>query len=259
MVAKSSPPIATTPAQPSNAAVPPTQSTPTAPLSETPKSPSPPKGLFEDPVYYSKPGQDDPRDATYWANLAKLRFSAEQSYAGNLHEQQMADTGYNDALQAAIRNRAVEQRSLGENAIRGNLGNSGWLDRNEAEQTTTYTQERSQGLLSKTQEDAAREATRKGIREGYSLDAAAELGEAAARLAARKEREAAEAEGREGAVDEGGEGGTRSKAWSGQAPKGKGAGTIRPRKPPPKRMNVASAKPAAPAKKQALQNRRKAR
>lgn len=233
---------ATTPAQPSNAAVPQTQSTPTAPLSEAPKAPSAPKGLFDLPAYSPQAGQEDPRDASYWANVSKLKFSAEQDYASNLQEQQMADTGYNDALQTAIRNRATGQRTLGENAIRGNLSNSGWLDRNEAEDTTAYTQERSFAQLTKTQEDSAREATRKAIQQGYSLDAAAELGEAAARYAARKQEEAERAEALAEASDEsGGGGGGGSSGYTGTG------GYIKP------------FKPKKSPQKQAIANRRRAR
>jgi hypothetical protein len=193
VVAKGSASPATTQAQPSNAAVPQTQSQPTDPLQSATTAPAPsvPKELFSLPSYS---GPDDPRDAQYWANVSKLKFGAEQKYSEGLREQQMADTGYNDALQIAIRNRAVQQRGLGENAIRGNLGNSGWLDRSEAEDTTAYTQERSHATLAKTEEDAARSAARNAIREGYSLEAASELAEAAGRLAQRRQEEAERAE-----------------------------------------------------------------
>lgn len=217
-------PSATTPAQSSNA-VPSTQSEPTAPLSNAPSAPpaATPKGLFDLPAY--TPSGEDPRDASYWANVSKLKFSAEQDYAKTQLEQQRADTSYNDALQTAIRNRAGQQRTLGENAIRGNLSASGWLDRNEAEDTTAYTQERSSAQLGKTEEDAAREATRKAIQQGFSLDAAAELGEAAARLAQRRQEEAENSEG----IGSGGEEETpaASRAWTGDAPTGKAAGPFR--------------------------------
>lgn len=246
VVAKaSSPPVATTQAQPSNAAaIPQTQSQPMDALQSATAAPAPkaPPGLFDLPSYS---GPDDPRDAQYWANVAKLKFGAETKYSEGLREQQMADTGYNDALQTAIRNRAVQQRSLGENAIRGNLGNSGWLDRSEAEDTTTYTQERGHAQLQKTEEDAARAAARDAIRQGYSLEAAAELGEAAARLAQRRQEEAENAEGySEGGGDGGGGGG----GWSGSAPTGKAAGSFWGAKGPggynPKKIAVSKAKKA---------------
>lgn len=225
VVAKPSLALATTQAQPSGAAVPATQSTPTAPLSEAPKAvsaPSPPSGLFDLPAYSGN--GEDPRDAAYWSHVSKLKFSAEQDYAKTQLEQQRSDTDYNDALQTAIRNRATEQRTLGENAIRGNLSASGWLDRNEAEDTLGYTQERAHAQLNKTEEDAAREATRKAILQGYTLDAAAELGEAAARLAQRKREEAERAEALAALRESGGEEDGSAAAWSGEAPTGEAGG-----------------------------------
>lgn len=184
---------ATTPAQPSNAPAAP--SAPSAPsTTAAPSAPAAPKGLFDLPTYAPQAGQADPRDATYWANLSKLKFAAEQDYSKGLFEQQGADTSYNDALQTAIRNRGLQQRGLGEDAIRGNLGASGWLNRNEALQTTQYTQERATASLTKSQEDQARAAARSAILQGYSVDAAAELGEAAARYAQRAAEAAANAE-----------------------------------------------------------------
>jgi hypothetical protein len=247
---------ATTQAQPSNAATLQTESTPTAPLSEASKAPAAPpapKGLFDLPAYS---GGEDPRDATYWANVSKLKFSAEQDYSKGLLEQQMADTGYNDALQTAIRNRATQQRGLGENAIRGNLSASGWLDRNEAEDTTAYTQDRAYAQLTKSQEDAGREAARKAILQGYSLDAAAELAEAASRYAQRKQEEAENAEALAGG--EGGEGGGGSGGGGASGYTGTG-GYIKPFKPKKKNIGVGPGKPAASPTKMALANKKKAK
>lgn len=260
VVAKATPSPATTPAQPSNAAapsIPATQSTPTDPLANTSPAPKAPGGLFDLPSY-SGPGED-PRDAQYWANLAKLRFGAEQKYSEGLREQQMADTGYNDALQTAIRNRSQQQRGLGESAIRSNLSSSGWLDRSEAEDTTAYTQERSHAQLQKTEEDAAREAARKAVREGYSLDAASELAEAAGRLAQRKQQEAERAEALAalqaeqggGAEEEGGGGGPGPGSYVGLG------GHIKPWKKP--KVSVGQAKVAQPAVKIALGKKKKAK
>lgn len=258
------PPAPAVPAQPSATSVPTTQSQPTDPFKEAAPAaaPTPPKGLFGLPAWNKDMGGDDPRDASYWANVSKLKFSAEQDYARTQLEQQRADTDYNTTLQTAIRNRALEQRGLGENAIRGNLGNSGWLDRSEAEQTLGYTQERAAAQLGKTEEDAAREAARKAILQGYSLDAAAELGEAAARYAARK---AEEAENAEGLAGESGGGEAASSGARGSVPRGKAGGPFFGRKGPGgytqkrKRTGVSSARPAAPARKAALSRARRAR
>ena len=153
-------------------------------------------GEFRIPSYTPAPGQPDPRDATYWANVSKLQFNAQQEYGKSLQDQQESDTAYNDALQTAIRNRALQARQLGEQAIKGNLGASGWLDRNEAEQTTAYTQARSTAALSKEQEDQARLAARSALEQGFGIDVAAELAEAGSRYGenANKEAETAEPE-----------------------------------------------------------------
>jgi hypothetical protein len=209
------------------------------PSSPTPSAPATPQpaGLFPIPAYTPAPGQEDPRDAAYWANLAKLRFSDEQEYAKELQEQTRADTDYADAVQTAIRNRGVEQRTLGENAIRSNLGNSGWLDRNEAEQTTAYTQERAHAALTKEQEDQARAAARKALLSGYGIDAAALFAEAGDRYGARKREEAQNSPGETAgtestATSNSSKGGGKNNKGGGghKGPKGSGGTTA----PPPK-------------------------
>jgi len=194
VAATSSSTPATSTAQPSNTTVPATQSQPTDPLASTAPAPSASaKALFEVPSYTPQAGQPDPRDATYWANVAKLKFDDEQQYAELQRNQQRSDTDYADALQTAIRNRGVQQRTLGEDAIRSNLGNSGWLDRNEAEQTAAYTQDRAHAQLNKDEEDQARAAARTALQQGFSLEAAGELAAAAARFAQIQREEAANA------------------------------------------------------------------
>lgn len=162
------------------------------PIPQTSTSP------FHIPSYNAQAGQPDPRDATYWANLNKLLFTANQEYGQSLQEQTMADTAYQAAAQEALRNRAVQQRTLGENAIRSNLSASGWLNRNETEQTTEYTSQRAQAALTKSQEDQARLTARQALAEGFSIDAAAELAAAGARAAERAELEAEGAAGEAG-------------------------------------------------------------
>lgn len=188
------PTAATAPPATSAPTIPQTQSEPTDALATAAAStpapaPKQPTGLFDVPAYTG--GGADPRDATYWANIAKLKFNAEQEYGKSLLEQQRADTDYGAAVQEALRARTQGQRSLGESAIRSNLGNSGWLDRNEAEDTTAYTQQRAHAQLTKTEEDQARAAARTALQQGFSLEAAAELAAAAGRYA-QAQQEAAE-------------------------------------------------------------------
>jgi hypothetical protein len=201
-------PAAPTPAAVST--VPPTQSTPTDPLKTTqgnvngkeqipgqpagptpaptapPAPAAPPSANPFAPPAYTGVGPD-PRDATYWQNLSKLEFNDTTQYAKELAEQTVADTGYSSALQQAIQARSGQERELGESAIRGNLGASGWLDRTQGEQVRDYTQQRASASLTKEQEDAARLAARNALKEGYGIDAAGLLGEAAGRYAAGQE------------------------------------------------------------------------
>ncbi len=244
--------MATTPAQASNT-VPATQSEPTDPLKTTAGSPAASApNPFAPPSYTPQAGQEDPRDATYWANLAKLRFTDEQEYAKGLAEQTHADTDYADAVQTAIRNRTAEQRGLGENAIRSNLGNSGWLDRNESEQTTAYTQARAHAQLTKGEEDQARAAARAALIQGYGIDAAGLLAESTTRYGERKEHEAENAPGEGASGESGGATGGGGKSASkkkGGGNKGGAKGTGGTPYVPPKKN----------APKEALANRQPAK
>lgn len=174
--------IATSTAQPTNTSVPATQTTPVDPLASA-SAPAAPTGLFDLPTYTPTAGQPDPRDATYWQNLAKLKFTDEEAYGKGLREQQLADTNYGDSLQTAIRNRTGQQRGLGEEAMRGNLGASGWLDRTEGEQTTAYTQDRAHAAQLKEQDDQDRAIALKGILQSWGIDASSLLTEAGQRYA----------------------------------------------------------------------------
>lgn len=214
---------ATTTAQPSNAATPTTQSEATDPFKAAPSTPQA-RGLFDIPSYTPQAGQPDPRDATYWQNISKLKFEDEQKYSEFGREQTRADTDYADAVQTAIRNRGLQQRGLGEDAIRGNLGSSGWLNRTEGQQTATYTQERAHAQLNKSEEDQARAAARTALLEGWGIDAAAELAAAGGRYAEGSREEAQNAPGEPGASASGGGSGAGAHAGKGKGRYGIGKG-----------------------------------
>jgi hypothetical protein len=179
----------TTPQAPT-ATVPATQSTPTDPLKTVGDTKpnhikAPPAPAPTDPFAITpSSGPDDPRDATYWQNVTKLQFNDRNEYAKDLADQTTADTSYASALQQAIQARATQERTLGESAIKGNLGSSGWLNRTQGEQVRDYTQERANAALTKSQEDAARLAARTALVQGFSLEEAQERAEAAARRGA---------------------------------------------------------------------------
>ncbi len=201
---------ATTPAQPSNASAPTTQSQPVDPF-QTAAQPSGER--FSIPSYTPQPGQADPRDATYWSQLAKLKFEDEQEYSKVEQEQARANSNYAYATEQAIRNRLGQQRGLGEQAMRGNLGASGWLNRTEGEETTQYTAERAKAQLSKEQEDQARLAAMHALQEGWGIDSAALLAEAAGRYAAGAGAEAENGEP-EPSASSGPSGSTETGKWA---------------------------------------------
>lgn len=217
VVAAKSP--ATTSAQPSNT-VPSTQSAPADPLAATSQSTTaaaPPISPFTVPAWSPKnPGEADPRDATYWAQLAKLKFDDEQRDRELGEAQSRSDLDYGDATRTALRNRMSQQRSLGESAMQSNLGASGWLNRNEAEQTAAYTEERQHATLTKEQEDHARAAARAALAQGFTIDAAALLAEAAGRFAGGAESQAENGELESSPGGGGGKGGGKGSGGGGK-------------------------------------------
>lgn len=143
-------------------------------------------------------GEQDPRDSGYWSNLAKLRFTDEQEYGKNVEAESKENADYNYALQQAIQNRKIQERQLGESAIKGNLSASGWLGRTQAEQETTYQGERAHALFTHEHELQAYAAAKHALEEGYGIEAAALLGEAVGRRTEREEKEAERAAGEAG-------------------------------------------------------------
>jgi hypothetical protein len=250
-------PVSTTTAQPTNTVAASTPGSTAAAATAAPAAPSPPPSndLFAIPSYTPGQGEADPRDAAYWSNLAKLRFQDQQEYAKNLASESQGNAAYAFAKQEAIRNRAIQERQLGENAIKGNLSASGWLNRTQGEQETTYTSQRAAADLSHEQELHAFQAARNALQEGFGIEAASLLAEAAGRLSAREEQEAAK-----GAPEAGGE--ASASGPSGSAPTGGAAGKF-PFYPGPNQLPGGKLGTGQPArgnpKKAALANRRKAR
>lgn len=239
--------------------VPATQSTPTDPLqtasgAAVPKPPlkpppAPAPGSTDPFAIAPSSGPGDPRDGTYWQNVTKLQFNDRNEYAKDLADQTTADTSYAAALQQAIQARATQERTLGESAIRGNLGSSGWLNRTQGEQVRDYTQERANASLSKSQEDAARLAARTALVQGFSLEEAQERAEAAGR---RSTGAVGEAES-----GEPGPAGSPAAASSAGA-SGKKGGKSKPAKQNAPNPSVGNAVALTPPYKAALGKRRKA-
>lgn len=177
--------VAATPGSTSGAST----STPSLPVV---KVPTQPKETFPEPIWSpAKAGENDPRDPTYWENLSKLRYTDQQEYNKIGEEAAKENAGYNAAKQEAIRNRAVQERQLGETAIKANLGASGWLNRTQGEQATVYTSARAKADLTQKEQVEAFNRARKALEEGFSVEAAGLLAEGGERLAKREGEEAA--------------------------------------------------------------------
>lgn len=160
-------------------------------LSSQPPAPTTNTNPFAAPAWNPKvAGEPDPRDAAYYQNLSKLQFVDQNEYNKILETQTYADSAYGSALQQAIQGRHVQERSLGESAIRSNLASSGWLDRTQGEQVRDYTQERANATNSKGHEDQERLAAKKALAEGFGIDAGGLLNEAAGRYAESQGKEA---------------------------------------------------------------------
>jgi hypothetical protein len=83
-------------------------------------------------------GQPDPRTPDYWRNVNNLLFNT-QSTLRNLNLAGQRETlDRARAVGDMNTSRTRQQRSLGEDAMRSGLANSGWLARSEAEQGTDY-------------------------------------------------------------------------------------------------------------------------
>lgn len=255
----STPTAATTTAQPTNTVAAPAQSAPQDPFKAAAESTS--NGtLFPIPSYTPEAGKPDPRDSTYWNALSKLIFTDSNEYSKNLAEQSTADAGYAQATKEAIAARATQQRQLGEKLMGTGLTQSGFHDRTEGEQNTAYTNARAQASLTKEQEDQARRAARDALTQGYGIDSAALLAEAAGRLGEGEGKNAENAPGEptEAASAGAGKGGGKGKGKGKGSGKPKiGIGNAKPVGHAP-RVGVSNNRPASPYKT-ALANRRKAK
>lgn len=209
----------TSTAQPSN--TPTQQSTPTDPYQQAGEIFKPPTYTPETHGPHGKFKDADPRDSTYWSALAKLQFNDQQEYAKTLAEESGENSGFNLATQQAIQNRVVEQRRLGEGLMTNGLTASGYHDRSEAEQNQSYTNARAEAGLSHEQKLQAFQAARQALVQGYGIDSAALLAEAAGRYSAKREGEAENAPGEPTGVTEGvGAGGGKQAGKKGGGNKG---------------------------------------
>jgi hypothetical protein len=182
-------PAPAAPAPTAPATVPATQTTPTDPFQSVVN----PTGHFQVPTWTpQKPGEADPRDSTYWEHVTKLQGVDNPKYAEIEQAKTASDANYAQATQEAIHNHVLQERALGLSSISGGLESSGWLDRNQANQTTAYTNERSNASLTKSQEDQAFTTAIGALEEGWGIETAAELAAAGGRYTEHQGKEAGE-------------------------------------------------------------------
>ncbi len=112
----------------------------------------------------------DPRDAEYWANLAKLQSTSQQQQSALQLEQSQADTNYGLQLtdMAEARRRGV--RNLAESMIGSGLLRSGYHNRSQTEATTDYLSRLTGVQTQKGQEDARRQQLLAAIAANLGLD-----------------------------------------------------------------------------------------
>jgi hypothetical protein len=133
--------------------------------------------------YTPSAGQPDPRDATYWDNVNKLMFQAQQGYGQGLQQQAYSDINWGATQQNEETQRQRNERQLAESMISRGLVTSGYHNTGQAQAAQDFTSRMGELTRSKTQEDAARNAAQMAILQGFSIDEAAALAEAVARQA----------------------------------------------------------------------------
>ncbi len=146
---------------------PPVPSNPGTPAPPTPQSSGP---NFNVSSYNPASGQPDPRDAEYWANLAKIQATAQQEHAGGLLEQSTADTSYGRQLSEAGEQRRRGIRNTAENLIGTGLLRSGSHNRKQTEGTIDYTSQLAGWGEQKSSSDARRKAQMDAILQNLGMD-----------------------------------------------------------------------------------------
>lgn len=160
-------------------AAPAAPSVPAAPSQPTQKLPTtgaqlsalnPASDLRSISSYNPSSGQPDPRDSTYWANMAKLLATSQQAHAGQQLEQTQSDVGYQSQLSTAGEQRRRSVRDMAENLIGTGLLRSGSHNRKQTEATIDYTDKLSGWGREKGDADARRKAQMDAILSNLGID-----------------------------------------------------------------------------------------
>lgn len=142
-----------------------------------------PVNPFNVSSYNPASGNPDPRDANYFANLAKLQATSQQSYAAGQLEQTNADVNTQTQLGTMATDRQRNIRNLAESMLGKGLLRSGYHDRGQTEGTQDYLTAVTGVQTSKTQSDQQRAATMSAILQNLGIDEQGLYADAAGRYA----------------------------------------------------------------------------
>ena len=140
-------------------------------------------------------GQPDPRDATYYANVARLQFQEQQGLAQLQLQQTYANTNFNQAQEQMALNRQMDQESLAAKLFHGGLTSSGYGSRQAINLAENYGLQSGSLLSQKSQGDAQRLAQQNALQQGLPLDIASELAAATDRFTQAQIAQATSGEG----------------------------------------------------------------
>lgn len=178
-------------------------STPAAPSTPntTNTAPQTQADAFNVSSYNPASGQPDPRDAEYWANLAKLQATSQQDFAAQQLEQSQSDIDYNARLSEAGEQRRRGVRNTAESLIGTGLLRSGHHNRRQTEDTIDYTTQLGNWGREKSSADAKRKAYMDSIMSNLGLEEQSLYAEAAGRYAEHQADAAANSAGYDPTTD----------------------------------------------------------
>ena len=123
----------------------------------------------------------DPRDATYWADLARIQYETNQTINNLNTEQVYANTDYDQFMNESKRAEKQDILSTKQAANRGGAFYSSATGEALGRVGQDYFTSRSDAERNKMRDDALRKAMIEGARQGLSIDELAAYAEAVAR------------------------------------------------------------------------------
>lgn len=129
------------------------------------------------PAASAKPSAPDPRDATYWAQRAKLLSQNTQDLAGLEQAQAYQDTDFAEAMRRRALQRDTDQQQIKQGANHEGLLFSGQLGKRQGDYDVQYAQQTGDAQQAYERAKAERaptiQALRSALQSGMPLDEAA--------------------------------------------------------------------------------------